>query len=410
MGLIASGGDPELVERLGGFRAEGLPEGGAGARMLEAVVAFGWAFTGRPAPECAALALRSLADGVLAEVDEGLLLPGAIITLSLADRPEALAEWDRVLVVAHRRGSLVLTLTAHMWRGYELLRRGELAEAERSVRESLSEIVLWGSGDAIATYSQGLLVTTLVERGDLAAAAAVLAGAGTAPAGSQAHRILLVGTIELRLADGRAEEALAAAQELMRVAGEDVNPAWVPVHTLLARSLAAAGRREEARAVAEAGRVRAVAWGAASTLGRTLRVLGELEGGPAGLARLQEAAAVLAGSHARLERARTLAALGAAQRDAGDVPAARAALAEALELAEVCGAVGLAAGLRDALRAAGGAPLAAVAGAPALTDAERRVADLAGTGLDPRAIAQQLHLTPPEVAGHLDRVHAKRGR
>jgi tetratricopeptide (TPR) repeat protein len=76
------------------------------------------------------------------------------------------------------------------------------------------------------------------------------------------------------------------------------------------------------------------AWGAPRTLGRALRILGPIEGGHDGIARIREAIAVLADSPARLEHAYALADLGAALRRANRRAEARDHLRQALELAQ----------------------------------------------------------------------------
>ncbi|HEV2814583.1 MAG TPA: AAA family ATPase, partial [Solirubrobacteraceae bacterium] len=255
MTLVRGGvGETDLEERLAEYEEHGLPEhDGPGGRMLEAVVAYGWALGGHAAEPCAQLALRSLAGGTLAEVDDGFLLPGPLISLTLCDSPEALSEWDAVLDAAYRRGSLLLTLTAHIWRGYELLARGELHDAERSLRESLSELALWGSGQVISIFPMTLLAMVLVERGELTGARDVLRSAPHPPEGSQGHFFLLQAETELALAEGRGADALVTAERLRRVAGERANPAWQPVHDLIARALVASARVDEARAAAATG-------------------------------------------------------------------------------------------------------------------------------------------------------------
>ncbi|HEX8085045.1 MAG TPA: AAA family ATPase [Solirubrobacteraceae bacterium] len=415
MTLIRGGvGEPaQIAERLARYEQDGLPEGdGPGVRMLESIVAWGWAFAGREAGPCAELALRSLSGGTLAEVDDGLLLPGTFITLTTADRPEALREWDAVLDAAYRRGSLLLTSTAHIWRGYELLARGDLEDAERSLRESLNELALWGSGGVISVFPIALLASTLVERGDVEAAREVARTAQQAPEGSQGHLLLLCAETERALAEDRPHDALATAERIAQLAGTEGNPAWIPVNDLLARALAGVAARDAARTGERAGRAAsrdgfeaaraaalrglslAEAWGAPAAVGRALRTLGEIDGD---IALLERAVETLERSRSRLERAKALAALGAAQADARDVDAAPRTLGAALTLAGICGAQGLAARCARQLAAVGAAPAAA----DELTEPERRVASLADDGLDARAIAERLRLTPGEAASYL---------
>jgi DNA-binding CsgD family transcriptional regulator len=120
--------------------------------------------------------------------------------------------------------------------------------------------------------------------------------------------------------------------------------------------------------------------------------------------------AATAGSPARLEHAKSLAALGAALRLDRQPTAARAPLRDAVELAERCGAAGLAEHARAELAAAGGRPRRwAVTGSAALTPSERRVADLAAAGLTNRRIAQRLGVTPKTVEVHLSSAYRKLG-
>ena len=125
---------------------------------------------------------------------------------------------------------------------------------------------------------------------------------------------------------------------------------------------------------------------------------------------LRESVAALDGSPALLERARSLAELGAALRRAGERAAARDPLARALELAVRCGARPLAARARDELKAAGARPRRPWrTGVDALTPSELRVARLAAEGRSNREIAGELYVTLKAIEGHLARAYAKLG-
>ena len=122
----------------------------------------------------------------------------------------------------------------------------------------------------------------------------------------------------------------------------------------------------------------------------------------------REAAAAVADSPARYERARSLTEYGAALRRAGHRTQARAPLREALELADACGARRTAARAREELLATGARPRRiALSGADALTPSERRVARLAVDGLSNREIAQALFVTVRTVEGHLTQSYMK---
>src|SRR5262249_54058662 len=116
----------------------------------------------------------------------------------------------------------------------------------------------------------------------------------------------------------------------------------------------------------------------------------------------------LRNSPALLERARSLAELGAALRRAGRRAPARDPLAEALDLAARCGARPLAVRVREELNATGARPRREWrTGVEALTPSELRVARLAAEGQTNREIAQTLYVTLKTVEGHLGRVYGK---
>jgi DNA-binding NarL/FixJ family response regulator len=151
-------------------------------------------------------------------------------------------------------------------------------------------------------------------------------------------------------------------------------------------------------------------FGAPRALGIALRVAGLARGGRAGLELLAESARSLAGSPALLERARSLTEYGAALRRAGERAAARAPLAEALDLAARCGARPLVARAREELKATGARPRRVWrTGLEALTPSELRIVRLAAEGRANREIAHELYVTLKTVEGHLSRAYTKLG-
>jgi DNA-binding CsgD family transcriptional regulator len=177
----------------------------------------------------------------------------------------------------------------------------------------------------------------------------------------------------------------------------------------VANALERLGRHEEALTTVAEEVELARRWGAPGELGRTLRVLGTLEG-EGGVERLREAVALLERSPMRLEHAKALAALGSALRRFGSTAEAREPLRRALELADACGAAGLAEDVRSELYAAGARPRAsAAAGVGSLTAAELRVVSLAAEGQTNRDIAQILFITPKTVEVHLSNAYRKLG-
>jgi DNA-binding CsgD family transcriptional regulator len=100
--------------------------------------------------------------------------------------------------------------------------------------------------------------------------------------------------------------------------------------------------------------------------------------------------------------------LGAAFRRVGQRIQSREILRAGLDLAHRCGALALAERARTELVAAGGRPRRLVlTGLDSLTTSERRVAQLAASGLANREIAQQLFITTRTVEGHLTHAYHK---
>jgi DNA-binding CsgD family transcriptional regulator len=125
---------------------------------------------------------------------------------------------------------------------------------------------------------------------------------------------------------------------------------------------------------------------------------------------LTEAAEVLDRSPSALERAHALVELGAARRRAGQRPAAEPPLRRGLQLADRIGAAPLIQAARRELHALGLRPRRpAVTGPGSLTPTERRVAELASSGLTNRQTAEALFVTVKTVETHLARVYGKLG-
>jgi DNA-binding CsgD family transcriptional regulator len=170
----------------------------------------------------------------------------------------------------------------------------------------------------------------------------------------------------------------------------------------------ALGAQNEAKALASEEVAVATGFGAPRMLGTALRAAGLAEGGTRGIELLRQAVDVLEDSPARLDRARAMTDLGAALRRAGQRIQAREALRPALELAHRCGALALTDRTRTELIAAGGRPRRLVlTGLDSLTPSERRVAQLAATGLPNHEIAQHLFVTARTVEGHLTHTYHK---
>ena len=408
VGLLAPyfGADvPEAAETLSRFRA--LPAGsGPGEKMIAASSSFDWMMR-EPVDRqgCSDLAWFAIADDEIFELDNGLLWVGASQVLTYADRPETLDVYDRALSYAHRSGSLFHAIAVHLFLGIELVGRGDLQRAEELARENFSGTVLWSSN--VLHAHVGLTVWALVEQGRLEEARALIDEYGRPDPSQEGIPVWSRSQVELLLAERRPEDALEAVDFMRDRFPWIDNPSFLPWRGWRAQALDMLGRTEEALAAFSADVEAAERWGAPSAVGRSLRLLGTAQR-DAGGETLERAIEILAESKARLELGRALAARGSLMRRSRRTTESRDPLLRAYELAEACGAEGLAADLRTELRASGARPRSSALSGPAsLTASERRVADLAAGGQTNKEIAQALYVTPKTVEVHLSNAYRK---
>jgi DNA-binding CsgD family transcriptional regulator len=377
--------------------------------MLQSVTAYTWLNSGGSAEECAALAREALADEVLFSVDNGLFWVTALVVLIYADLDETGDLWEEVRAVAHRRGSLFTMLTLNLWRGFDLLRRGDLAQAQESVEDSLEEMMLWAGSEAgmVIEWPLGFLAQIHVERGNLDAAEQVLDRLDPGDRWGDGPNFWRKAKIEVLLGRGRPEEALALCDLYESRLGLMRNPAAAPWRSLRAQVLDRLERTEEAIELAREEVEAAQVWGARQTVGHAQLVLGQLLRQD-GVEVLGEAVETLERSTARLEHAKALLALGTALRLARQPSEAREPLRRALEVGSACSADVLVERARDELRAAGVRPRReAMGGVESLTPSERRVATMAAEEMTNREIAQALFVTPKTVEVHLSNAYRK---
>ena len=239
---------PDVERRFRDLRE--LPENPTGGEsVLAAAASYDWMYRGGTAAECADLA--SSASGLAAqmEVDTGLTWVVANVVLVAAERPEARDVWEQALARSHRQGSMFGVLTVQLWRGFTQLRHGELPAAEESLRAGIEQITLLGG--ATLDYAHGLLCSTLLEQGRIDEAEAALraierpAGIGDGPL------LWRSAEIELLLARGSWEEALAAARTHAELCDWRTNPAFAQTLSFQGRALARLGRVDEAIDVLE---------------------------------------------------------------------------------------------------------------------------------------------------------------
>ena len=286
------------------------------------------------------------------------------------------------------------------------LSRGELATAYAAAADGLSL-----AADVRPSPAQRRLQTDLLAarvlvdlaRGDDEAAATALAQLDDAAD----DRDPIVTGLRVASALRRSEPAVELAGQGEPEAIGIIAPAR-SLRSWAALAHHAAGEQARALALATEHLELARAWGGASLLGRALVVRGLVGSHAERLGLLEEAVAVLEDSPAQLELAYATVELGSALRRARRTRDARAHLTHGGDLAHQCGADALVARVRAELVAAGARPRrAAFSGVSSLTDAERRVAVLAASGMTTRAIAQELIVSPKTVSGQLGAVYSK---
>jgi DNA-binding CsgD family transcriptional regulator len=302
---------------------------------------------------------------------------------------------------------LAVGLATHGWLAFL---RGDLATAEGDARTALNATKL-PAPPMYRVINGGLLVKTLVERGELDGAEEALA-----PLDSDAESGSVVAA-EVRFARGRlriAQRRFAEGLEDFLAVGTLLTratitcPGYLPWRSEAALAHLALGEHESATLLAEEEVELARVFGAPRALGVAMRAAGVVAGGDRGASLLREAIDTFERGDAMLERARALADLGAMLRRRNRRTEARELLREALDAAHRAGARPLAEYAETELRATGARPRrVALTGLDSLTASERRVAEHAGQGLSNREIAQTLFVTARTVEGHLTSVFRK---
>lgn len=261
-------------------------------------------------------------------------------------------------------------LRAHGWLGTHLsyayslrsfvrYRQGKLALAEEDCRDGLRLALRLGPLAPARWYPLSVLIEVLIARGRVDEAVRLAeAHSFTEPfANAVVTPVPQAVRGELRLAKHllpEAESDFVEAGEKLERRGV-TNPAWCPWRLHLAMTLAQRDPEAAYEHASEALR-RAYRFGAPSAMGQALRVVGRLEGGHKGIAKIEDALMWLEHSDARYEYALTLVEYGKVlRREFGDRDAVDP-LFEGLTVAVGCGADALAEAARAELVAMGQLP------------------------------------------------------
>jgi len=367
------------------------------------------------ADQLADAAKRALGNdaSIFAEEPEIAAASIAVMTLVTADEMEAARHGaERALAIARERGATTELVRGHFLKGFVAWGHGDLPTAEADLRQAIDLARLAGIVPLVLMYT-GALLEVLIERDELEAAEKELEAlgmaAGPTPIGPLFGMLLMI-RVHLRVEQGRFEGAVEDFEALASFAGQmGFGPGPVAsVSPWAARALMALGRQEQARELVAEMMTWAEEWGAPSSVSHVLRAVAETRDVAEAVELLERAVEVVDGSPRRLEHALALLALGVALRRTGRRADARPPLRQAFELARRCGAARTARRANEELQATGETvrrytPI----GVESLTPSERRVAELAASGMTNRQIAQALFVTVKTVEAHLSATYSK---
>jgi DNA-binding CsgD family transcriptional regulator len=330
-------------------------------------------------------------------------------SLIVAERYTSASRWlDVALRAAHAIGFGTRIANLHTQRAAVALARGQVGEAQL---DSHTALELAGTDHFYAPRVVAVAVEAALERGELQEAQALIERDSERLA---AERLFVDefltsrGNLRIALGDVRGGlEDLLHCREL-HARYETARPAdWCAG---AARALAELGQQPKAQELAQHMLAAARRFGAPRALTRALRTAGSVTEGDSSLSLLEEAVAVAAPSHARLELAYAYADLGAALVSRRRRREGREMLRLGIDQALTCGATALAQRLRGELKGGGGRPPPLeLTGLAALTPAERRVCDLVARNMSNREAAQTLFVTEKTIELHLTNAYRKLG-
>jgi tetratricopeptide (TPR) repeat protein len=300
------------------------------------------ALTCEPAAEASALATEAFAAGLEPfEMSAPIALGSA--ALALGEPADGLGAIERYADYARREGEILSSIGAELWGGITHIWAGNLRAAMESLERAYEGERLWGTKlDAVMAYSAAFTALARLERGDpLPEVAETLHRIQAEDPRPDGARFWLASAAELALAEGKPEEAVAISERLEPTRPAATHPVWAPWRAIRARALAELGDAQEARRLALEDLALARRIGARWVIGRALRIVAEV-GGSGAVELAREAVVQLAPTSARLELAKARTELGNALAQEGSIDEARQEWGAAAELAQQCGAAGLA--------------------------------------------------------------------
>lgn len=394
-------------------RLDGLDLSGPGACALAASVGVALTKAATPVDARLVLAERAIEAGGYEMRGTDPFTPIILATLlqwgGRLERAEQLA--TGVMDQARAINSSLIFTEALGNRAMTRWRAGHLAEAEADARQAMETEGMLPGMVSFSGAAALARVLTVQGRTDEAYRVAAEYVVPTDREDSVLREIALTTLASVELAAGRSADALkhAAQAGVIADAAGSVNPAVSEWRLIAAQALIGLKRHAEAKDMITPALESARASGGAWELGSSLRVAATIHR-PSDIGLLREAVAVLGDSEFAVDRAQALIEFGASLRRAGTRREAREPLAEGMELAHRCGAMGLTDQARQELLAAGGRPRRiARTGSAALTVTEHRVAALAADGRANRDIAAELFVSTRTVETHLRNAYGKLG-
>lgn len=362
----------------------------------------------RSPDEVADFARRALAGGRLIDEDSGESLAWYMATMALTNVEEfevAKASVAHCLADSRSRGSVFGVAAALALSAMLALGEGRPRDAEADARTSLEGT----PPPSVRPVAYALLVRALIEQGRLddAQSALVEGGLEVGPGGPTILRMVPWCRALLHQEQGDLEAVKIDLEPIIedeRIGRSIKGLQWrVP----LSRALAAAGRPDEARPLAERHLEWATRWGRAGVLGTAQRNMALVGEAGSRRERLEAAIETLAASSLKTEEAKARVDLGLVLARQGEKQAGVEQLEAGLEIALERGARGTATVAARELELLG-SPSRKVS-FDELTPSERRIAEMAADGATNREIAEDLFVAVKTVENHLSRAYVKLG-